>query len=514
MARPEKILRLILGDQLNSAHSWFKRPDSRVSYVLMEVRQETDYVTHHIQKVAAFFAAMRAFADHLRRQGHRVTYLRLDDPGNRQTIRENVLQIIRSQGITRFEYLLPDEYRLDVQLRELGASPPVPFAADDTEHFLSQRRELKEMFAGKKRFLMESFYRRMRKRFDVLMEGDKPAGGGWNFDTENRRPYDGRVPIPPPLVFENDVSGIVDMIRSSKVKTFGEIDPRRLIWPIDRPQALRLLKAFIADGLPHFGTYQDAMTVKSWSLFHSRLSFALNTKIMHPMEVIAAAVNAWEKDPQRIAIQQVEGFVRQILGWREYMRGVYWALMPGFSGMNFFGHDLPLPDFYWTAETRMACLAAAIGQSLKHAYAHHIQRLMVTGNFALLAGIHPDEVDAWYLGIYIDAIEWVEMPNTRGMSQFADGGIVATKPYVSSANYINKMSDYCGSCRYDPKKKYGEAACPFNSLYWDFYARHRAKLASNPRIGMMYRTWDRIVAAERKRILQQADTYRRGLDSL
>jgi deoxyribodipyrimidine photolyase-related protein len=514
MAGPEKILRLILGDQLNSAHPWFKRPDDRVHYVIMEIRQETDYVTHHIQKVAAFFAAMRAFADHLRRQGHRVTYLRLDDPGNRQTIRDNVLQIIRSQGITRFEYLLPDEHRLDVQLNELSASLPVPCAAGDTAHFLTQRRELKDMFAGKRRFLMESFYRRMRKRFDVLMEGEQPAGGGWNFDTENRRPYDGRVPIPPPLVFANDVSGIIETIRRSRVKTFGEIDPRRLIWPIDRPQALNLLAAFIADGLPHFGTYQDAMTVKSWSLFHCRLSFALNTKILHPLEVIAAAVDAWKEDPQRIAIQQVEGFVRQILGWREYMRGVYWALMPDFAGMNFFGHDLPLPDFYWTAETRMACLAAAIGQSLKHAYAHHIQRLMITGNFALLAGIHPDEADAWYLGIYIDAIQWVEMPNTRGMSQFADGGLIATKPYVSSANYINKMSDYCGSCRYDPKKKYGEAACPFNAFYWDFYNRHRDKLAANPRIGMMYRTWDRMAAAERKRILQQADTYRRGLNSL
>jgi len=480
----------------------------------MEIRQETDYVTHHIQKVAAFFAAMRAFADHLRRQGHRVTYLRLDDPGNRQAIRDNVLQIIRSQGITRFEYLLPDEYRLDVQLHELSASLPVPCAADDTEHFLTHRRELKDMFAGKRRFLMESFYRRMRKRFDVLMEGEQPAGGDWNFDTANRRPYDGHVPIPPPLVFENDVSGIIETIRRSKVKTFGEIDPRRLIWPIDRPQALKLLAAFIADGLPHFGTYQDAMTVKSWSLFHCRLSFALNVKMLHPLEVVTAAVNAWKEDPQRIAIQQVEGFVRQILGWREYMRCVYWALMPDFAEMNFFGHDLPLPDFYWTAETRMACLAAAIGQSLKHAYAHHIQRLMITGNFALLAGIHPDEVDAWYLGIYIDAIQWVEMPNTRGMSQFADGGIVATKPYAASANYIRKMSVYCGTCTYDPKKKHGEGACPFNSLYWGFYARHRERLASNPRIGMMYRTWDRMAAVERKRVLRQAEIYRRDLNAL
>ena len=433
-----------------------------------------------------------------------MTYLRLDDPGNRQTIRDNVLHIIRSQGITRFEYLLPDEYRLNVQLHELTHPCRCPAAQTTPSSDLTRVRKPP----------MESFYRRMRKRFDVLMEGEQPAGGGWNFDTENRRSYAGRVPIPPPLVFENDVSEIVDTIRGSAVKTFGEIDPRRLIWPIGRPQALKLLAAFIADALPHFGTYYDAMTVKNWSLFHCRFSFALNVKMLHPLEVVTAAVDALKDDPQRITIQQVEGFVRQILGWREYMRGVYWALMPDFAGMDFFGHDLPLPDFYWTAETLMACLSASVGQSLEHAYAHHIQRLMVTGNFALLAGIHPDEVDAWYLDIYIDAIQWVEMPNTRGMSQFADGGIVATKPYVSSANYINRMSDYCGSCRYDPKKKYGEAACPFNPFYWDFYNRHRDKLAANPRIGMMYRTWDRMAAAERKRILQQAEIYRRGLYSL
>jgi deoxyribodipyrimidine photolyase-related protein len=514
MAQREKTLRLILGDQLNADHSWFKQPDDSVVYVLMEIRQETDYVKHHIQKVAAFFAAMRAFAEHLRRQRHRVIYLRLDEPGNRQTIRENVLQIIRSRRFTRFEYLLPDEQRLDAQLQDIGRSLPVPCTARDTEHFLTERHDLKEMFADKKRYRMESFYRRMRRRFDVLMDGDKPAGGGWNYDAENRRPYDGRVPLPEPLVFKNDVSGITDMIRRSKVKTMGEVEPRQLIWPVDRPQALELLNAFVAGGLPHFGTYQDAMTVKSWSLFHSRLSFALNTKILHPMEVIDAVVRAWNDNPKRVGIQQVEGFVRQILGWREYMRGVYWALMPGLAHMNFLGHDLPLPGCYWTAKTRMRCMASAIGQSLKHAYAHHIQRLMVTGNFALLAGIHPGEVDAWYLGIYIDAVQWVEMPNTRAMSQFADGGIVATKPYVSSANYIRKMSDYCGACAYDPRKKYGEGACPFNALYWDFYARHRAQLESNPRIGMMYRTWDRMAASERQRILRQADAYRADMSRL
>ena len=417
-------LRLILGDQLNAAHSWFKRPDDRVTYVIMEIRQETDYVKHHIQKVAAFFAAMRAFADHLTAAGHRVIHIALDDPQNRQTLRDNVQELIRREGFTRFEYLLPDEHRLDVQLQAMAKTLPVSCAAQGSEHFLTERDELKDMFAGKKRFLMEAFYRRMRQRFDVLMEGEKPAGGAWNFDAENRSAYDGRVAIPKPLVFDNDVGALVHMIRRAEVKTFGEIDPRKLAWPIDRRQALRLLDHFIQHGLPHFGDYQDAMTLKSWSLFHGRLSFALNTKILHPMEVIAAAVDAWKRNPQQAAVNQVEGFVRQVLGWREYMRGVYWALVPELAEMNFFGHDLPLPGFYWTGATRMACMAAAIGQSLTHAYAHHIQRLMLTGSF--------------------------------------------------------------------------------NSLYWDFYARHRVKLEFNPRIGMKYRTWDRMAAAERRQTLRQA----------
>ena len=514
MSSPPKTLRLILGDQLNAAHSWFRRVEPRAAYVLMEVGQETDYVKHHVQKVAAFFAAMRAFARQLRGQGHRVIYLALDDPENRQAIPANIEQLIRTGKFDRFEYQLPDEQRLDLQLKELAAALPVPAAAADTEHFLTGREELGEMFAGKKRFLMESFYRRMRKRHGVLVEGETPAGGAWNFDQENRTPYDGRVPIPEPLLFANDVREIAAMIARAKVAVFGAIDPARLAWPVDRTQVLALLEVFLRDGLPHFGTYQDAMTLTSWSLFHCRLSFALNTKILHPMEVITAAVEAWKRSPRRIALHQVEGFVRQILGWREYMRGVYWALMPELGRMNFFGHDRPLPGFYWTGETRMRCLAAAIGQSLQHAYAHHIQRLMVTGNFALLAGVHPDAVDAWYLGIYIDAVQWVEMPNTRAMSQFADGGIVATKPYVSSANYIRRMSDYCSDCAYDPRRKHGEGACPLNSLYWDFFARHRKKLSANPRIAMMLRTWDRMAGPEKKSILRQAEAYLGGIEGL
>jgi deoxyribodipyrimidine photolyase-related protein len=480
----------------------------------MEIRQETDYVVHHIQKVSAFFAAMRAFAERLVDLGHQVIYLKLDDPQNRQTIAANVTKLIDREKFTHFEYLLPDEHRLDLQLRELVETLPASWKFLDTQHFLTERQELQEFFVGKKRYLMESFYRWMRKRYDILMEKGKPFGGKWNYDRKNRQAYDHQVPIPQPLLFNNDVSDIVQTIRKKKVRTIGEIEPTHLIWPITRSQSLALLKSFVDDFLPAFGTYQDAMNRSNWHLFHSRLSFAMNTKMLHPLEVIDAAIKVWEEKPDKIEIQQIEGFVRQILGWREYMRGIYWALMPDLTTVNYFDHRTALPDFYWTGDTRMCCLRTAIGQSLKYAYAHHIQRLMITGNFALLAGVHPDAVDEWYLGIYIDAVQWVELPNTRAMSQFADGGQVATKPYVSSARYIHSMSDYCDACEYDWKQRTGEMACPFNSLYWDFFSWHRKRLRKNPRIGMMYRTWDRMDSKEQKRVLDQAAHYRENLNRL
>lgn len=510
----DKILRLILGDQLNEKHSWFDKPDKTFTYVLMEIRQETDYVKHHVQKVLAFFAAMRAFAEKLKAKGHSVIYLRLDDPKNRQTIAGNIEKLLKEKHFTRFEYLLPDEHRLDVELRKLAKSLSVSWEAVDTEHFITRRQDFNDFFAGKKRYLMESFYRQMRKKHNILMEGQKPLGGRWNFDVENRRRYDGRVPIPKPKLFHNDVRVLHKLIEKSGVKTFGTVDPRHLIWPINRSQAQSLLNAFLKNGLKEFGTYQDAMTTESWSVFHARISFALNTKMLHPLEVIKAAIRTWEKQKRSIKIQQIEGFVRQILGWREYMRGIYWSLMPKLGRMNFFKHKAALPDYYWTAETKMRCMGAAVGQSLEHAYAHHIQRLMITGNFALLAGVDPDQVEEWYLGVYIDAVEWVEMPNTRAMSQWADGGLVATKPYVSSANYIHKMSDYCGQCNYDRQKAHGESACPFNGLFWDFFHRHRKKLEKNPRVGMMYRTWNRKDRKEQQRILKQADSYRKDLNRL
>ena len=300
------------------------------------------------------------------------------------------------------------------------------------------------------------------------MENGEPATGKWNYDHDNRKKLPKGLEPPKPKYFKRDVSDLVNVINEAGVETIGRIEPSNFIWPVTKEEGAEMLDFFIDECLPQFGMFQDAMTPEYWSLFHSRLSFLINSKVLHPLTVVRAVEEAWQRQPDRVTIAQAEGFIRQVLGWREYMRGIYWAKMPEYAEHNFFDHQRPLPEWYWTGDTKMKCLSHSINQSLDHAYAHHIQRLMVTGNFALLAGIHPDAVDAWYLGIYIDAIEWVEITNTRGMSQFADGGIVGSKPYVSSGSYIHKMSHYCKECAYNVKDKFGQNACPFNSLYWDF----------------------------------------------
>lgn len=500
-------VRLILGDQLNSMHSWFSSVDDDVLYVLMEMRQETDYAVHHIQKVVGFFQAMRAFAEYLDDRDFNVLYLKLDAERNTQKLPDNLKWILEETAATSFEYQLPDEYRLDEQLKEFCSDLAIESAVVDTEHFLTTREEVGQFFDGKKDWVMEYFYRDMRKRHDWLMDGKKPAGGQWNYDKENRKklPKDHK-PVRHRL-FRKDVQDLVKMIEQAGVKTMGSIDAEHFVWPADRQDALHVLNHFIEQLLPNFGRYEDAMSTDDQAVYHSRLSFALNVKMIHPKEVIEKAIEHWRSNQNTITLAQIEGFVRQIAGWREFMRGIYWAKMPGFALGNHLRHQAELPEWYWTGDTKMNCLKHVIGQSLEQAWAHHIQRLMVAGNFALLAGVHPDAVDAWYLGVYIDAIEWVEITNTRGMSQYADGGLVGTKPYVSSANYIKKMSNYCDSCYYSHTQKTGDKACPFNSLYWHFYNRHRERLSNNPRIGMMYRVLDKMKSTERDAVLEQADKY-------
>ena len=499
-----KTLRLILGDQLNADHTWFQKVDDQYIYAMFEMRQETDYVRHHIQKVIGFFAAMRNFASELRNRGHQVIYYQINDKKNTQSLHKNLLKIIREEDIDHFEYLLPDEYRLDEQLQKFCDNLRLSYSSFDTEHFYTSRDELAHFFKGKKQYLMESFYRYMRKKHQILMEGSQPEGGKWNYDQSNRKKWNGKPAVPRAISFENEVGDIVRDIQDSGIETMGEWSGDIFSFPITKHQALVQLDYFCQYLLPHFGDYQDALHTEEEYLFHSRLSFAMNTKILSPKIVIEKALSHFREHRDSILISQVEGFIRQIIGWREYMRGIYWMEMPGYATKNILENYHPLPEFYWSGKTRMNCLATSIGNSLDNAYAHHIQRLMITGNFALLAQVHPDEVDKWYLGVYIDAIEWVEITNTRGMSQYADGGIIATKPYVSSASYINKMGNYCQNCSYDRSKRLGEDACPFNSLYWNFLYDKKDKLQNNRRMGMMYNLLSKIPETELDQIRERA----------
>ena len=480
-----KTLRLLLGDQLNSQHSWFDEVNPDVIYVMAEMRQETDYVKHHIQKVLAFFLAMRNFSKKLTKRGHHVVYYKISDANNPQDLEQLILDLVEKNTIEQFEYQFPDEYRLDEQLKSICKKLSIPTKAFDSEHFYTSRNELTDFFKGKKQLLMESFYRIMRKKHDVLMVGDQPLDGKWNFDHNNRNQYKNEVPIPFPLEFPKNVTELIAEIESQNIETFGSIDIKNFNWPTSRNESLQLIDYFCEHLLAYFGTYQDSLFSGHKFLFHSRLSFAMNSKMIGPKEVVDAVISYYYQNQETIELAQVEGFVRQIIGWREYVRGIYWKEMPNYAQMNVLENYNKLPEFYWTGKTKMKCLQHSISQSLSEAYAHHIQRLMVIGNFSLLAQLHPDDVDAWYLGVYIDAIEWVEMPNTRGMSQYADGGIVATKPYVSSGSYINKMSNYCGSCHYNVKDKLGKKACPFNSLYWHFLDEKKHHFANNQRMSMM-----------------------------
>ena len=513
MTEAYSTLRLVLGDQLNHNHSWFKQKNNAVLYVLMECKSESAYVQHHIQKVLGFFAAMRNFAKHLHAQGHKVHYISINDSQNLQSIAANVEALVRDYRISLFEYQLPDEYRIDEILKKLSATLPCSTTVCDTEHFYTQRLDLHQFF-GNKQYLMESFYRHMRRKHAVLMHGDAPEGGMWNFDKDNRNKLPKALPLPDIKLYSHNLNSIAKEISSAGIQTIGTVDAGKFTWPTTRDEALQVLRFFCEELLPLFGTYQDAMSTEHWALFHSRLSFALNIKLVSPKEVVDTVIWYWRNNPQRVALNQVEGFVRQIIGWREYMRGVYWAKMPQYEQVNFFNHTRKLPQWYWTGDTKMNCLKHCIKQSLDEAYAHHIQRLMVTGNFALLAGCHPNEVDAWYLGIYIDALQWVEITNTRGMSQYADGGIVGSKPYVSSAAYIKKMSNYCSTCHYQADKKTGEGSCPFNSLYWNFFDEHFELLAKNPRTAMMTQVWKKMKAEEKAGLLEQAAYYLSNINNL
>jgi deoxyribodipyrimidine photolyase-related protein len=398
-------------------------------------------------------------------------------------------------------------------IKAVADASSTPLEICEDRHFLSSVSDFAAHARGRKSLRMEYFYREQRRRHSVLMDPQNesaPLGGKWNFDAENREAFGAAGPgeVPPRCAFKPDAvtRKVIALVEGRFPQHPGRLES--FAWPVTRAQALQSLSAFVKERLPQFGRYQDAMWPGDPWLYHSHLSAALNLKLLNPREVLAAAVAAYESGHAPLA--SVEGFVRQILGWREYVRGIYWTQMPGYLELNTLGADADLPEWYWTGDTDMACLRDAIGQTLTHGYANHIQRLMVTGLYALMLGVQPKQVHAWYLAVYVDAVEWVELPNTLGMSQYADGGLMGSKPYVATGKYIERMSPHCKDCRYDPAQRTGERACPFTTLYWNFLMRHEATLAKNPRMALQVKNLARMNAAQRQEVALRAAAIRRG----
>lgn len=499
------VLRLVLGDQLSRNLTALRgvTPDDVV--LMAEVDAEASYVPHHRKKIALLFSAMRQFAKALREEGLTVRYVRLDDPGNSHSLEGEVERALGEEpGLDRVIHTEPGEYRLMDLMRDWPDRLAVPVEMRADERFICSRERFARWAGGKQRLTMEYFYREMRRETGLLMDGDKPEGGQWNFDADNRKALPSGVTVPGRAWVEPDLAtrDVMALVGERFPDGFGDIEP--FGYAVTRAAALEQLDWFIAHALSGFGDYQDALKEGEAFLFHSVLSVYLNCGLLDPLEVCRRAEKAWREG--RAPLNAVEGFIRQIIGWREYVRGIYWHFMPEYLERNALDAHRPLPGFYWTADTDMACIADVVTTTRKHAYAHHIQRLMVTGNFALLAGIDPKAVNEWYLAVYADAYEWVEAPNTHGMALYADGGIMATKPYAASGAYIDRMSDHCQGCRYDVKAKAGENACPFNYLYWNFMMENADRLKGNRRLGPILSNLTRFSDSRRGEI--RADAHR------
>ena len=507
-----KTLRLILGDQLCRTISALRDIDRIRDVVFMaEVHDETTYVRHHKQKLVLVLSAMRHFAESLRAEGMHMDYVQLDDKGNSGSFTGELGRALSRHHVDRIVVTQPGEWRVWEMMQTWGEEfdTPVEFREDD--RFLCSQAEFAHWAKGNKSFRLEYFYRHMRRKTGWLMTGDKPEGGRWNYDEENRKKLPRNFQTPPARRFAPDAitREVMTLVRNRFADHFGQLES--FDWAVTREDALQALQHFITHCLPQFGDYQDAMKTGQDFLFHSALSPYINIGLLNPQEVCEAALAAYH---QGLApLSAVEGFVRQILGWREYVRGVYWMKMPDYARTNFLNAERPLPDFYWTGETDMKCLREVVEATRRNAYAHHIQRLMITGNFALLTGVAPLQVEEWYLSVYADAFEWVELPNTHGMALHADGGLLGSKPYASSGAYIDRMSDYCAGCAYDPKTKLGTEACPFNYLYWYFLIVNEARLKPNPRMALPYRLLARMAANRRQQITRQAQEFLARLQS-
>ena len=502
---------IVLGDQLDENSSALHDLDPAQDVVWMaEVAQESTHVWSAKQRIAVFLGAMRHFAQALRARGVPLVYTRLDDVDNCGTLAAELAKTIAKLQPAALVLTAPGDWRVLQSLRAVAAEHQLALDLRDDTHFFSTVREFAAHAKGRKQLRLEYWYRELRHKHGVLMDGTHPVGGQWNFDADNRDSFGKAGPqdVPPPTRFEPDslTREVIALVNSRFASHPGTLNS--FGWPVTRAQALLALQAFIHQRLPLFGKYEDAMWSGEPWLYHSHLSCALNLKLLNPREVVHAAQEAYRSGHAPLAA--VEGFIRQILGWREFVRGIYWLHMPDYLERNALGAQAELPPWYWTGETEMACLKDAITQTLEHGYAHHIQRLMVTGLYALLLGVKPQAVHAWYLGVYVDAVEWVELPNTLGMSQFGDGGVMASKPYVASGKYIQRMSNHCTGCRFDPALSTGDTACPFTSMYWDFLMRHEGVLRQNPRMAMQLKNLSRLDAPTRDAICAQAQAHRQA----
>jgi len=504
------VLRLVLGDQLSDNLSSLRDLDPAHDVVLMaEVMSEATYVHHHKQKFALIFSAMRQFAERLQARGVAVRYVRLDDAHNTQTLNGEVMLALDHQSAQRVVITEPGEWRLAQAFDDLGHMAPVPVEVRADDRFICSRREFEAWADQRKELRMEFFYREMRRKTGLLMDGDKPVGGRWNFDPENRKRLPkGQRPPARRLIPPNPTTrAVMAEMEARFPDNFGTMTAFN--YPTNAEEAEAALDHFIDRHLPFFGDWQDFMAKGEPWMWHAHLSAAINIGLLDPLEVCRRAECAYHE--RRAPLNAVEGFIRQILGWREFVRGVYWLQGPEYKHSNALNADRTLPWFYWSGETDMACVRDVVETTRDHAYAHHIQRLMVTGNLAMLLGVHPDEINDWYMVVYADAFEWVELPNTHGMATFADGGVVGSKPYAAGGAYINRMSDYCAGCAYDVKDRLGEKACPFNALYWDFLDRNAGTLRQSIRLAMPYRSLEGMATSDRDAIRAKAAALREQL---
>ena len=514
VAIPAKIrhLVIVLGDQLDAQSSALQDLEPTQDAVWMaEVAEESTHVWSAKQRIAVFLSAMRHFAQDLRALGIPLVYTRRGDAETLGTLALELSKPITQLQPSGLVMTAPGDWRVLQSLRAVAAKHQLPLDLRDDTHFFTTVRDFAAHAKGRKQLRLEYWYRELRHKTGILMDGKEPVGGQWNFDADNRESFGKAGPqnVPPPTRFAPDdiTQEVITLVNTQFANHPGSL--QSFGWPITREQALLALQAFIKERLPLFGQYEDAMWSGEAWLYHSHLSCALNLKLLNPREVVQAAEDAHRTGHAPLAA--VEGFIRQILGWREYVRGIYWTQMPEYLERNALGAQADLPAWYWTGDTDMACLKDAIGQTLELGYAHHIQRLMVTGLYALLLGVKPQAVHAWYLSVYVDAVEWVELPNTLGMGQFGDGGLMASKPYVASGKYIQRMSNHCKGCKYDPAQSNGATACPFTNLYWDFLIRHEALLKKNPRMAMQLKNLARLDEAARDAITTQANAHRHAL---